>query len=96
MLLGYKYTMGMTKTPTSDLNEIWEFTPEEVQYWEEEIQTELNSFEFKRPANKNEEEHFENGHYLHSSQYFFAKKYFQSSDNCDKMVMLLAHKIKAR
>ncbi len=84
----------MKQTSKSDLNVIWNFTSEEVRYLEENIQIELNSPDFKRPSNHNEEEHFENGHYLHSSQYFFAKKYFQSSNNCDKLVILLAHKIK--
>lgn len=84
----------MRKKPTNNLNKIWEFPPKETQYWVKRIQDDLNSSEFKRPNNKDEAEHFENGHYLHSSQYFFAKKYFQSSNNCDKMVILLVQKIK--
>jgi hypothetical protein len=37
--------------------------------------------------------HFENGQYLHSTQYFFAKRYFQCSENCDKLAVILANKI---
>lgn len=41
------------------------------------------------------ESHFENGHYLHSNQYYFAKRYFQNAENCDKLALLLANKISA-
>ncbi|MCX6272758.1 MAG: hypothetical protein NTU44_16385 [Bacteroidetes bacterium] len=37
--------------------------------------------------------HFENGPSLHSSQYYFAKRYFQSKDNCLDLVKLLERKL---
>lgn len=41
----------------------------------------------------NPESHFENGYYLHSTQYYFAKRYFTNSENCDNLAKLLANKL---
>lgn len=37
--------------------------------------------------------HFENGKNLHSGQYYFAKKFFQNSSNCDKISTLVVEKL---
>ena len=37
--------------------------------------------------------HFENGKNLHSKQYYFAKRFFQNSHNCDLLARLLATKL---
>ncbi len=66
---------------------------ERIQILVDRVLSDFNTSEFKRPINEDEIEHFENGYYLHSSQYFFAKKYFQSSDRCDNLSKLLADKI---
>ncbi len=60
------------------------------------IQSDLEKSPYKYPDNNSEElGHFENGHYLHSNQYYFAKSYFQSSGTCDKLAQLLANKIRS-
>ena len=37
--------------------------------------------------------HFENGHNLHSDQYYFAKKYLQNTENCDKIAKVFSRKL---
>lgn len=41
------------------------------------------------------ESHFENGNSFHTTQYYFAKRYFQNEENCNKLAVLLANKIES-
>jgi hypothetical protein len=38
--------------------------------------------------------HFENGQSLHSQQYYFAKRFFQNTDNCKRLAWLLVEKLR--
>jgi len=84
----------------------WERTPEEIEILENKIRNELIEYHILPEIQKvkiisntknriPQELHFENGHYLHSSQYYFAKRYFQSSDNCDDLAILFANRLKS-
>ncbi|MBV9962214.1 MAG: hypothetical protein JO072_08210 [Parafilimonas sp.] len=69
-------------------------SPAEIKDLTRNIQEDLDKYPYKFPDNMiMQDGHFENGHYLHSNQYYFAKSYFQSSENSDKLAKLLASKI---
>jgi len=51
--------------------------------------------DFEQGGYKLENTHFANGRNLHSRQYYFAKRYFQSSDNCIELAKLLAGKLES-
>ena len=80
----------MSSTINKDEN--FNLSPDKYKKLVDSICNDLNGEDYKRPP-KNEKEHFENGPFLHSCQYYFAKKYFQSSNNCDNLALLLANKI---
>jgi len=94
----------MTPPQTPGTKYSWERSDEEIALLIEKVKTELcEKHKLPPDSPKNEHSskpgkdglHFENGHYLHSSQYYFAKKYFQSSENCDDLAILLANKLKS-
>ena len=87
---------GNTPTiPDAILNEILDNIKKETEDYMEFLNLKYkDNGQAKIKAILNPESHFENGHFLHSTQYYFAKRYFQNSDNCDKLAILLANKIK--
>lgn len=50
--------------------------------------------EFEYNGFKLSNAHFENGHNLHGKQYYFAKRYFQNTDNCNEIAEILCSKLK--
>ncbi len=57
------------------------------------IKEKVNS-KFELGGYKLKNTHFENGRNLHSEQYYYAKKIFQNTDNCDEINKLLLLKLK--
>ena len=58
-----------------------------------EIISEKVNSSFESGGSKLESTHFENGRNLHSEQYYYAKRFFQNSDNCEEMSRLLSIKL---
>lgn len=49
--------------------------------------------EFEDGGFKLSKAHFENGRNLHGEQYYFAKRYFQNTDNCNEIAEILCSKL---
>jgi hypothetical protein len=66
-----------------------------IEATEEQIRDELKvKFDdVKRQGFALKDSHFENGVSLHSSQYYFAKRYFQDAKNCEKLADLMCSRL---
>lgn len=61
----------------------------------QEIKDNIEKTEFENGGYKLVDTHFENGKNLHSNQYYFAKRYFQNTENCKNIATLFVDKLDA-
>jgi hypothetical protein len=81
-LSSHHYLLGLFVTPTMT---------EQITF---KIKEALEN-KFERGGYKLDNAHFENGQNLHSEQYYFAKGYFQNSNNCKDLSQLLVPKLES-